>query len=154
LSVRLLTVRALTIRVLSYQSCDCQSGGKDIVEVMGTKLWVVWRCASVSVHMVGVLIYGLGFIFLFIYPWDYNWEENDRFLDSLNTTAKPGVYTYGWRYKYLSFWNLVSIIIFIIIFITIFSFLCYQLSNHEVIVERDTINLNFSCNDCLKYYLA
>ncbi|CAG2107456.1 unnamed protein product [Medioppia subpectinata] len=44
-----------------------------------------------------------------LYPRGYHWEANDQLLIRLNRTngIPPGEYTLGWKFKYLTFWNLL-----------------------------------------------
>lgn len=76
---------------------------------MDSRLWLFWRCASVGVHVLAASVYGFTLIFLFIYPWGYYYKENDNELASDNSTNKqiPAEYSYAWRYKFLTYWNLV-----------------------------------------------
>jgi hypothetical protein len=76
---------------------------------MDFRLRIFWRFSSVSIHVIAFLIYGLALVFQFIYPWGYRWKEVDDNLATDNSTDKPiaGEYSFGWKYKYLTYWNLV-----------------------------------------------
>ena len=74
---------------------------------MNSRLWFLWRSLSVLIHITAVTLYGFALVFQFAYPWGYNYKQNDQELKFANSTAKPGEYSFGWKYKFLTYWNMV-----------------------------------------------
>ncbi|XP_054166613.1 androgen-dependent TFPI-regulating protein-like [Oppia nitens] len=74
---------------------------------MNIKLWYTWRVVSVLIHLIAVGCYGFALLFQLSHPKGYYWQTNDNELALTNTTLLPGEYTFGWKLKYLTIWNLI-----------------------------------------------
>ena len=83
---------------------------------MNSRVWLLWRSLSVFIHIIAVCVYGFGLVFQFIYYKGYNWRQSDEQLAVSNSTVVPPEYTFGWKYKYLSFWNMVCVCLKSILF--------------------------------------
>ncbi|CAG2104350.1 unnamed protein product [Medioppia subpectinata] len=59
---------------------------------------------SVSIHLIAVSLYGFSLIFQFVYPSGYypKPQTDDQTINSTDTKD----FSFGWKYKYLTFWNM------------------------------------------------
>ncbi|XP_054155154.1 androgen-dependent TFPI-regulating protein-like [Oppia nitens] len=85
---------------------------------MNFRLWLLWRGFSVTIHIIAVSLYGFSLVFQFVYPNGYYPKQSStdpKHNASIDVNSTTIDYTFGWKYKFLTFWNLhIQFIVFLI----------------------------------------